>query len=136
MDNHNPDQDEEDFLLEHYESEQYRGRLNAPTVSYQILNRTCGDSVVLDLELKNNLVVQAKFEAQGCVISQAAASILCETITDLELTSLNSFDASCMLKAIRIPLSPRRMVCGLLAWEALQKIKTNLDNQVKGNRQQ
>ncbi len=136
MENQHSAEDDEEFLLEHYESDTYRGRLEAPTVSFQMLNRTCGDSVTLDLELKNNRIEQAKFEAQGCVISQAAASILCETITGMELTSLNLFDASQMLKTIRITLSPRRMRCGLLAWEALQKIKTILDSQAKGNEHQ
>lgn len=133
MENQYSAEDDEEFLLEHYESDTYRGRLETPTVSYQMLNRTCGDSVTVDLEVKNNRIEQAKFEAQGCVISQAATSILCETITGMELASLKLFDVSQMLKAIRITLSPRRMRCGLLAWEALQKIITKLDSQVKGN---
>tara|TARA_R110002167_G_C12706462_1_gene654755 strand:- start:5572 stop:5973 length:402 start_codon:yes stop_codon:yes gene_type:complete len=133
MANQNSDPDDEEFLLEHYESETYRGRLENPTISSQMLNRTCGDSVVLDLKLENNRIAKAKYEAQGCVISQAAASILCEMITGMELALLVSFDASNMLKRLRITLSPRRIQCGLLAWEALQKMKTELNNQAKGN---
>ncbi|QDT44046.1 NifU-like protein [Gimesia alba] len=131
MEHQNSDQEDEEFLLEHYESETYRGRLEKPTVSHQILNRTCGDSVTLDLLLESNRVIQAKFEAEGCVICQAAASILCETIEGMELSELNSLDAPQMLKSMRIILSPRRMRCGLLAWETLQQMKTKFESSVK-----
>lgn len=133
MENQHSAEDDEEFLLEHYESDTYRGRLESPTVSFQMLNRTCGDSVTLDLELNDDRIKQAIFEAQGCVISQAAASILCESITGMKFDSLRSFDSTQMLKAIRITLSPRRKKCGLLAWEALQILITTFDSQVKGN---
>ncbi|WP_198000806.1 iron-sulfur cluster assembly scaffold protein [Gimesia fumaroli] len=128
------DLDDEDFLRAHYESQHHRGRLESPTVSFSLLNRTCGDCVILDLQLEDSQITQAKFEAQGCVISQAAASILCELITGMEIASLKEFDAPAMLQAIRIPLSPRRKRCGLLAWEALQSMLTELNHQVKGDK--
>ena len=136
MNNQDSDQDDEDFLREHYESEKYRGRLESPTVSFQMLNQTCGDSIKLDLQLKDKQITQAKFEAQGCVISQAAAAILCDTISGMELASLEAFDAFSMLRAIRIPLSPRRKRCGLLAWEVVQKMILDLKSQAQRDEQQ
>lgn len=121
------DFDEETFLRDHFESSEFRGRLQNPSFRQTILNRTCGDQVTLDLLIDDNLIKDVAFEAQGCLISQAAASILCEFIQGQSVEQLKQFDAPSMLKQIRIPLSPRRMKCGLLAFQALKQILYSLD---------
>ena len=120
--------DEETFLRDHFESSEFRGRLESPSSTQTILNRTCGDQVTLDLLIENNVIRGAGFDAQGCMISQAAASILCEFIHDKPVDQLKQFDAPSMLKQIRIPLSPRRMQCGLLAFQALKQMLYSLDD--------
>ena len=119
--------DDESFLRDHFESSEFRGRLENPSNCQTILNRTCGDQVTLDLIIENDSILDAAFEAQGCLISQAAASILCEFIQGQSVEQLKQFDAPSMLKQIRIPLSPRRMQCGLLAFQALKQILYSLD---------
>lgn len=126
MDN-SSDFDDELFLRDHFESSEFRGRLENPSSSQTILNRTCGDQATLDLLIEDNKIQDAAFEAQGCLISQAAASILCEFIQGQSIEELKQFDAPSMLKQIRIPLSPRRMQCGLLAFQALKQILYSLD---------
>lgn len=121
------DFDQETFLRDHFEASEFRGRLENPSTSQTILNRTCGDQVTLDLLIKDNTIQDAAFEAQGCIISQAATSILCEFIQGQSIEQLKQFDAPSMLKQIRIPLSPRRMQCGLLAFQALKQILYSLD---------
>tara|TARA_R110002111_G_scaffold164386_3_gene230592 strand:- start:52744 stop:53151 length:408 start_codon:yes stop_codon:yes gene_type:complete len=119
--------DAEAFLREHFEESEFRGRLENSSASQTILNRTCGDQVNLDLLIEDNRIQNVAFEAQGCMISQAAASILCEFIEGQSIEQLKQFDAPSMLKQIRIPLSPRRMQCGLLAFQALKQILYSLD---------
>jgi nitrogen fixation NifU-like protein len=121
------DFDEESFLRDHFDSSEFRGRLENPSSSQTILNRTCGDQVTLDILLENHVIRGAGFEAQGCLISQAAASILCELIQGKSVDQLKQFDAPSMLKQIRIPLSPRRMQCGLLTFQALKQMLHSLD---------
>lgn len=119
--------DVETFLREHFEDSEYRGRLENPSYSQEFLNRSCGDQVVLDLLVSQNQIQQAVFEAQGCMISQSAASILCEFIQGKSIAQLKQFDAPHMLELIRTPLSPRRMQCGLLAFKALKQTLYSLD---------
>ncbi len=64
----------------------------------------------------------AYFEGGGCVISQAAASLLCEHIEGRTLDDLAAFTAADMLGLIDIPLLPRRQDCGLLALRVLKNI--------------
>ena len=121
------DFDEETFLRDHFEASEFRGRLENPSSSQTILNRTCGDQVTLDLLIKDNTIQEAVFEAQGCIISQAATSILCEFIQGQSIEQLKQFDAPSMLKQIRIPLSPSRIQCGFLTFQALKQIPYSLE---------
>ena len=119
--------DAEAFLREHFEDSEYRGRLENPSYTQDFLNRSCGDQVTLNLLIDNDQIQQATFEAQGCMISQAAASILCEFIQGKSIKQIVDFDPHQMLGLIRTPLSPRRMQCGLLAFKALKQILYSLD---------
>lgn len=125
--NNDSDFDAEAFLREHFEESEFRGCLERLSYRQDLLNRSCGDQVTLDLLLSQNQIQQAAFEAQGCMISQAAASILCEFIQGQSIEQLKQFDAPHMLELIRTPLSPRRMQCGLLAFKALKQILYSLD---------
>ena len=127
------DFDEESFLRDHFDSSEYRGRLANPSSSQTMLNRTCGDQVTLDILIENHVIRGAGFEAKGCLISQAAASILCELIQGKSVDQLKQLDAPSMLKQIRIPLSPRRMQCGLLAFQALKQMLHSLNGTEVGS---
>ena len=110
-------------LIAHHESPYHRGRLAEPTCVHLERNSVCGDWVRLELRLEgSNRVEAAYFEGGGCVISQAAASLLCEHIEGRTLGDLAAFMAVDMLKLIDIPLVPRRQRCGLLAFRALKTI--------------
>ena len=62
-------------------------------------------------------VQQAWFEGGGCLISQAAASILCRAVEGKTIGELRQLTAQQMLDWLETPLTPRRMQCGLLAFK-------------------
>jgi nitrogen fixation NifU-like protein len=110
-------------LITHLESPHHRGRLVDPTCTHLERNPVCGDWVCLELRLDGGGRIEAAyFEGGGCIISQAAASLLCEHIEGRTLPELASFQAKDMLALIDIPLTPRRQQCGLLAFRALKAI--------------
>lgn len=114
---------DETDLIAHHESPYHRGRLADPTCTHRERNPVCGDWVRLDLRLdRDGRIEAAYFEGGGCIISQAAASLLCEHIEDRTLPELASFQAKDMLALIDIPLTPRRQQCGLLAFRVLKTI--------------
>ncbi|MAG93533.1 MAG: hypothetical protein CMJ48_07270 [Planctomycetaceae bacterium] len=124
--------DAQDHILDHFEARRYRrdevgdrkselgnDRLLTATVTHQ----TCGDGVSLWLELDDDAhITRARFEAHGCTICQAAASMLCERIEGTPLEEARTFEAQEMLELVGIPLTPRRRRCALLAWEALAAV--------------
>ena len=124
--------DAQDHILDHFEMRRFRrGKLgdrkskigDDRTLTATVTHPTCGDGVSLWLELDDKEhITRARFEAHGCTICQAAASMLCERIEGTPLEEARTFESQEMLELAGIPLTPRRRRCALLAWEALAAI--------------
>lgn len=109
-----------DHLLEHYHHPRNKGTLEHPSLSSGVYNPSCGDSVSVQAQVQDGKILQAKFEAIGCVISCAAASMVVDLALGKTIDEVLAFDKSTMLDLIKIELGPTRLRCGLLALEALQ----------------
>ncbi len=71
----------EEHVLDHYEDPYHRGHLDHKTHQHEGDNPLCGDVVHVELKLDDEgNVKEAWFEGEGCVISQASASMLMEKI--------------------------------------------------------
>jgi len=78
---------------------------------------------VVRVELKLNpdgKIEDCYFNGQGCVISQASASMLLEAIYGKTLDEVKHFSAEDMLKLYGARLTPNRQKCCLLSWKVLQ----------------
>jgi nitrogen fixation protein NifU and related proteins len=109
-------------ILDHYESPYHRGEAAAGSVDRSIRNPACGDELTLQLAIQNGQVDVAWFTAAGCMVSQAATSMLCEYVEGRTLEALAEFQAADMLALIGVPLTPRRQQCGLLPFRALKEL--------------
>jgi nitrogen fixation NifU-like protein len=109
-------------ILDHYYSSAHRGRLECPDRVCDLDNPLCGDQVHLELCLSHDgRVSQVRFEGSGCVISQAATSLLADHVEGATLDEVRKITPADVVKLLGVPLSPTRMKCGLLGWKALQK---------------
>lgn len=113
---------DENIILDYFESPQHRGVLELATHQQYVRNPACGDEVTLQLQIDVERIATARFKAAGCMISQAAASMLCEYVEQKRLADLAEFQADDMLNLIGVPLTPRRQQCGLLPFKALKTI--------------
>jgi nitrogen fixation NifU-like protein len=120
-----PSVDEEDIyqehVMDHYEDPYHRGHCSVCTHAHEDKNPLCGDVVRLELELKDDKISQAWFEGEGCCISQASASMLCEQIEGKTVAEAKQFSAQDMLKLFGARLTPNRQKCCLLSWRVLQQ---------------
>ena len=118
-DNTKPPADER--IIDHYEDPFHREPVEHATHLAEGDNPVCGDTIRIELRLtaKGN-VAQAGFDGEGCVISQAAASMLMEQIVGLDAEQLDAFAASDMLELFAAPLAVDRRRCCLLPWRILQ----------------
>ena len=111
----------EEHVLDHYEDPYHRGALDAATHAHEADNPLCGDVIHIDLKLTDDGVVEeAWFDGDGCVISQASASMLIEKIEGKTLDELKEFSANDMLELFGPKLTPNRQKCCLLSWRVLQ----------------
>ena len=115
----------QDYVLGHYENPYHRGGGDKATHVQRSRNNPCGDEVELRLLIEDHVVREAWFDGRGCVVSQAAASMLTEKLDGRDLATMRGFSAQAMLKLFAVPLAPTRRKCCLLAWEALQMLLAN-----------
>jgi len=120
----------DDHILDHFESPYHKGHLPHPTCSHSDRNPICGDQITVELLVdENDVVKEAYFDGKGCAISQASASILCESIEGKTLQDLRDFQAQNMLDLLKVRLTASRQKCGLLGFKVLKTMLYTLDEQ-------
>ncbi|TWU02733.1 Fe-S cluster assembly sulfur transfer protein SufU [Stieleria varia] len=111
----------EEHVLDHYEDPYHRGPLESATHADEGKNPLCGDVVQVSLRLSDDgRIEEAWFEGEGCVISQASASMLIEKVEGKTLDEVKAFSADEMLELFGPKLTPNRQKCCLLSWRVLQ----------------
>lgn len=118
----------DDFILPHARCRHHAGNLTDLPLQGVARNAACGDEVQLGGAVgEKGRIETMKCRATGCVISRAAASILCEHLMGRDVEAARSLSAQGMLELFRVPLLPRRKRCALLAWEAWQDLLHRFD---------
>ena len=111
----------EEHVLDHYEDPYHRGTLESASHMHEGNNPLCGDRIVITLKLDDSgKVAEAWFEGEGCVISQASASMLIERMEGKTIEEGKAFTAEEMLELFGPKLTPNRQKCCLLSWKILQ----------------
>ena len=114
-------------ILDHYNSPQNWGRLATPTASSNVSNSACGDKITMDVLVKDTresndkIVEKIAFEAQGCAISVATASLLTEKAKNQSIAELKKLGSDDIVSLIGVELTPTRLKCALISLEALHK---------------
>ncbi|MCL5874884.1 MAG: iron-sulfur cluster assembly scaffold protein [Candidatus Dependentiae bacterium] len=108
-------------LLDHYHHSPHRGTLDNPDFSSEVYSPSCGDIIAFCGIMHNNRPTEIKFTGSGCVISQAAASLLAAKALQSTYEDILAFGAQDMLTLLGIQLGPTRLKCALLPLEALQQ---------------
>jgi nitrogen fixation NifU-like protein len=112
----------QEHILDHYEDPFHRGHLPGATHVHQDKNPLCGDVVRIELEVGDDgKLSNLYFDGEGCVISQASASMLLEEMYGKNVDDVKDFSAEDMLKLYGARLTPNRQKCCLLSWKVLQE---------------
>lgn len=111
-----------EVILDHYQYPRNYGRVKKPDFTSSAINSLCGDKIELTVKIKNDKITEIKFQGSGCVLSQAAASMLVEYVKGKSKNQLKKIDKDFIIKMLGINLGVNRIKCALLALEALKKI--------------
>lgn len=107
-------------ILDHGRDMRHRGLLDPADIDYEAVNPLCGDRLRLTLRVDHTgHITDIGWEGEGCMISQASASMLGEEILGKTLEEVRAIDKSQVFEWIGIPLSMNRVKCGLLSLKAL-----------------
>jgi nitrogen fixation NifU-like protein len=111
-----------DEILDHYERPRHYGTLAHADMAHTEKNALCGDIISFEVQLSpdQRRIVDVAFQGRGCVISQAAASMLAETVAGKEVTEVEAIDQQAMLDMLGVPLTLARRKCALLGLRALK----------------
>lgn len=128
-----------EIILWHNQSRHNRGTLEKPTVVERGHNPNCGDDLMLSLEIKDDVVMDAKYTGAGCAISQASMSIMIDMIKgrpveeakhladiflkmatgkDLSASDMEALGDASIFEGLS--KMPARVKCGTLGWHCLE----------------
>ena len=127
----------QEIILDHYRNPRREGLREPYDAEVHHVNPTCGDEVTLRVRLSAGRVTDVSYDAVGCSISQAAASVLAEQLTGRtvsEALAVHESFRTLMLGRGRAPAEedllgdgvafagvarfPARVKCALLPWMA------------------
>ena len=69
-----------EILLEHNRFPENKRKLEDANMVLEGVNPSCGDDIIIQLKVKDDIIEDAAFTGSGCAISQASADIMMEMI--------------------------------------------------------
>ena len=129
-----------EVLIEHNQHPIHKEKLPDANLVLEGVNPSCGDDIILQLKVENDVIVDGAFEGSGCAISQASADMMLDLIigkseeeamklaeiflrmikgevTDEEMDQL---EEASVLKDISH--MPARVKCAVLGWHTMEEM--------------
>jgi nitrogen fixation NifU-like protein len=108
-------------ILEHYKNPENFGSLDPCTFAHEGENPLCGDVLELTVRLDEDDVIEAaRFDGQGCAISQASTDILLSRIEGEPLDDVLAMDEDALVELLGIDVPPLRVKCAVLPLVTVQ----------------
>ena len=108
-------------LVDHYKFPHHRKEVANPTFFEEEYNPSCGDKIMLTGVIRDGVIVDIGFSGSGCMLSQAAASMLMARVHSMSVKQAQSITAEQVREEVGIELGPTRLRCATLALEVLKR---------------
>ena len=140
----------QDVIIDHNKNPRNFGRPETCDHEANGNNPLCGDKVTVYLSIKDDLIDDVRFEARGCAISVASASLMTERVKgkplaearaifedfrevvtrkgDVEDANLERLDKLAVLTGVRE--FPMRVKCATLPWHTMSAALAKTDDEV------
>ncbi len=127
------------IILEHYQHPKNKGLIDDSTYLYSNTNNeSCIDEVNLMLKIKDNKIMDIRFDGDACAICTSSTSIMIETLIGktveeayeiyqnfVDMVEGKNYNVQKLENAIvynNINKQPSRKKCALLPWLGIKKI--------------
>lgn len=119
----------QDLILDHYHHPRNFGTLPHATHHGETENLSCGDSLAMDIVVKDDIIEEIKWTGNGCALSQASASILSERVKGASLEKTRNISGQDVFGMLGMEtLSPARAKCALLSLETIRQAIKNANS--------
>lgn len=108
-------------ILEFYEDKSNVGELKTKTHRTKIKNPICNDEIIVELEIENEKIRNARFSGTNCFVSTVAAAALMQNIQGMKIKDVLSLSKKDVDKMLGTKISQTRIKCELLPLEAVKK---------------
>lgn len=116
-------------LMDHIKNPKNKGILKKYTNKVLVTNTSCGDKIVVYVDIKNGVIADFKYNPSACAISVASASILSEQLIGTKIDDLIKINKDVVLSNFYNTLTPSRQKCALLVLEAVKNLQKQLEKQ-------
>ena len=107
-------------LLERFKNPKHMGKIRNVDGVGEAGNIVCGDVMRVFIKVKNNKIIDAKFETLGCPAAIATSDMLCELAIGKTLDEALNITSEDIVDALgKIP--PIKFHCSVLGMQTLQK---------------
>jgi len=107
-------------IKDHYHHPRNTGKISDYTHTAEQINALCGDEIRIYLKIVNSKIENLSYEARGCMIAVAAASVVSEYARGKKLEEIKKLRVANIATLLEVPISPARQQCALLFIRALQ----------------
>lgn len=135
----------QEMILDHGKRPRHFGAPEHYTHKMEAYNPLCGDRLTLYATIENGEVRNLQFDGQGCAISMASASMMCEEVEGTPCSEADALfqrfqklvtgqieagDIGRLEVLAGVKAFPSRIKCATLAWHALDHVLSDDDEPV------
>lgn len=132
-------------ILEHSKHPKNKMELSDFDVERTVYNPMCGDTIKVQIKVKNQKISTVAFNGEGCAISQASASVMTDLLQHMEIKEakerIHTFkqmlrgDSQIDLSQLEDGMAlqgvvqfPARIRCAQIAWQAVEEAIDTLES--------
>ena len=118
-------------VLDHYENPRNVGSMDAKSTNVgtgMVGAPACGDVMKLQIEVKDNIIIDAKFKTYGCGSAIASSSLVTEMVKGKSLTQAQTIKNLDIVEELALP--PVKIHCSVLAEDAIKSAIENYKSKV------
>lgn len=110
-----------DLVMDHYDNPRNFGKLENADIVQNGGNPGCGDNITVYMKVNDkNVVEEAAFDGEGCIISQATSSMLMEFIKGKTISEIKELNTEFLRELIGKEMIIRRPLCSRLALDTIK----------------
>ncbi|PIO00669.1 Fe-S cluster protein [archaeon CG10_big_fil_rev_8_21_14_0_10_43_11] len=111
----------QEHVLDHFAHPRNKEHVKNANALASNVNPLCGDTIGIEIRVKEGVIKTIGFTGTGCAISQASASIITEFVKGKKISAVKRMTSDDVFDVIGVPVTNARKKCALLAFQTIRK---------------